>query len=274
MLGHADRRDGVEALAPQLAVVLQADLDPVADAGLGRPLAGEVRLGAADRDADDRHVVVLRGVDGHRAPSAADVEQASTGPLGKAELATDQLVLGGLRRGEVGVVVLEPGARVRHRRPEHDPIEVVADVVVVPDGGSVAAQRVPAAAQVSLLGRPPQGAPQDAQPAGGGQAGRQRRPAEAHALASHPAHRRQRLEQVAVGVQVAGDVGPGQPELVRAPQDPPQGVLGAHAQRAGRRRRRRSEVAAIPELDAQRQLGAEQRADERPDGFGDRARRA
>ena len=44
-------------------------------------------------------------------------------------------------------------ARVGHRRPEHHPVEVVRHVVVVCDGRGVALLRVPAAVQPRLLGR-------------------------------------------------------------------------------------------------------------------------
>ncbi len=142
VLGHPDRGDHVELFAGQLAVVLEADLHPVADAGIGDPLAGELGLRAADRDAHHAGVVMGRGVDRHRAPAAPDVEQTRAGLLGQAELATDQLVLGRLRLGQVHLLVGEPGARVRHRRPEHEAVEVVAHVVVVADGLGVPAPRV------------------------------------------------------------------------------------------------------------------------------------
>ena len=116
VLGHADRRDGVEPLTAEQAVVLQPDLDPVGDAGLGDPLASERRLGLADGDADDGHVVVRGGVDGHRAPAAPDVEHPPAGVVVEPELAADQLVLGRLGVGEVRRRLDEAGARVRHRR--------------------------------------------------------------------------------------------------------------------------------------------------------------
>ena len=67
------------------------------------------------------------------------------------ELATDQLVLGllgGVQPGGVGRAVgtrtagLPHRARVGHGRPEQQLVELVADVVVVGDGGGVARDRV------------------------------------------------------------------------------------------------------------------------------------
>ena len=154
--------------------------------------------------------MVRRGVDGHRAPAAADVEQPPAGPLVEPELAADQLVLGGLGVGEVHAGVGEPGARVRHRRPEHEPVEVVADVVVVADGLGVAPQRVAPA----LAGGPPRAA------VGSGaaeQAELARRPRRRPGRPSRPKRMSSgvtsrsdgdQLEEVAVDVEVAGDVGP------------------------------------------------------------------
>ena len=74
VLDHADAGDRVERLAGQLAVVHDADVDPVADARLGRPLARQRGLRLRQRDAGDRHAVLARGVDREAAPAAADVE--------------------------------------------------------------------------------------------------------------------------------------------------------------------------------------------------------
>ena len=43
VLGHPDRADRVEPLVAELAVVLQPDLDLVADAGLADPLPAPIR---------------------------------------------------------------------------------------------------------------------------------------------------------------------------------------------------------------------------------------
>ena len=120
---------------------------------LSDTLAGLLRLLLGDGDADDGDVVMGRGMDGHRAPAAADVQQLSARRSCKAELAADQLVLGGLGCGQIGVGAGEAGTRVRHRRPEDERVEVVADVVVVADRLGVAVLGVPAAVQVDLLRR-------------------------------------------------------------------------------------------------------------------------
>ena len=69
------------------------------------------------------------------------------------ELAADEVVLRGLSVGEVGLTLGEARARVRHRRTEDEPVEVVADVVVVCDGGGVPTHGVPSAVEPSLLRR-------------------------------------------------------------------------------------------------------------------------
>jgi len=133
VLEHADRRDRVEPLAAERPVVLQPDLDAVIDAGVAHPRpCGGVLLGA-DGDADDAGAVVVRRVDRHRAPSAADVEESLTRPARESELAAHQIVLRRLGRGEVAGLWTPTCARVGHRRPEHQRVEIVADVVVVRD---------------------------------------------------------------------------------------------------------------------------------------------
>ena len=140
-------------LVAELAVVLQADLHLVADAGLADPLPGQLGLLPADRDADRVGAVAGCGVDHHRAPSAADVEQAHALALVEAELAGDEVVLRRLGLVERHVVVDEAGARVGHRLAEDDPVEVVADVVVMADRPRITAQRVAPALQPRLLRR-------------------------------------------------------------------------------------------------------------------------
>ena len=107
VLEHPDRGDRVEGLAAEVAVVLQPDLDPVGETRLLDPPSGQVDLLAAERHADHLRPVVACGVDGHRAPSAADVEEPCARSLVEAELAADQLVLGRLGLFE--------GARRRRR---------------------------------------------------------------------------------------------------------------------------------------------------------------
>src|SRR3546814_247903 len=99
VLGHADRGDGLEIPAGEVAVVLEPDLDPVGEAGLFDALAGELDLLSADGDPDDVDAVLAGGVDRHRSPPAADIEQPHAGPLVAAELAAHESVLRRLRIG-------------------------------------------------------------------------------------------------------------------------------------------------------------------------------
>ena len=161
VLEHADGGDGVELLPAEVAVVLQPDLDLLADPGRGDPLARQVGLGGADRDADDARAVVRGGVDGHGAPAAAHVQQPHPRGAVQAQFAADQVVLGGLGVGQrhrgVGLWLPvvgggdEPGAGVGHRLPEHQLVELVADVVVVGDRLGIAPLAVQPPALVRLL---------------------------------------------------------------------------------------------------------------------------
>ena len=62
-----------------LAVVLQPDLDPVLQTALADPLVDEPLLLGGDGDAGDLRAEVLRGVQAQRAPAAADVEEPHPG---------------------------------------------------------------------------------------------------------------------------------------------------------------------------------------------------
>src|SRR5262249_30290216 len=101
------------------------------------------------RDADRVHTMMLRGVQHHAAPSAADVEQ--THSRLEPELATDQLVLRVLRGFESDGWRRPHRARICERRAEQDPVEVVREVVVVRDRSRVARARVPPSVETSLL---------------------------------------------------------------------------------------------------------------------------
>ena len=92
-----------------------------------------------------------RGVHRQAAPPAADVEQPDAGA--QPELAADEVELGLLGGLQADGLVLPDGAGVDHRRPQDQPVEVVADVVVVRDGGGVATLAVQAAvpAEADLL---------------------------------------------------------------------------------------------------------------------------
>src|SRR5829696_6117760 len=152
VLDHPDRRDRVEVLAGELAVVLDADLDLVGDTRLLHLLARELSLVLGQRDPYRFDAVALRRVDDEAAPAAADVENALAGA--QFELCTDELPLGVLGRGEALRAAGEDRAGVGHRLIEEEREELVADVVVVADGFAVALGRVLAAAEVHLgLGR-------------------------------------------------------------------------------------------------------------------------
>ena len=75
VLEHADGRDGVELLASQISVVLVTDLDRVLEVGSSHPLPGSVHLLVAEGHTHHVGAVVASSMDGHRPPSAADVEQ-------------------------------------------------------------------------------------------------------------------------------------------------------------------------------------------------------
>ena len=133
VLEHADRRNSFERLAANVAVVLDADIDLIRQSRLRYALSRQVGLSSAEGHPDHLRVVVGRGVKGHRSPPAANVEEPRAGALVETELAADELVLCGLRLLEARLRGRENGTRVRHRRPEHQAVEVVADVVVVRD---------------------------------------------------------------------------------------------------------------------------------------------
>ena len=189
------------------------------------------------------------------------------------ELAADQLVLGRLgRRSRSVSSVDEPGARVRHRRAEHEPVEVVADVVVVADGGRRrdATECRPPCSRASSGGAGRGGPQQAEQRAAATSRCGERRPARGACRVDDRQHHGEQLVEVAVDVEVAGDVRPGQAELVRSPQEPDERVAGPDLQGPRRGRYLRADAAAVPELDAQRQLPAEQPRGQRADGLGHR----
>ena len=125
MLGHPDRSDRVERPVDDLAVVLQSDLDRFGEPGLGDAPAGQFGLGRGDGHADCPTPSPRGGVQGQRAPAAADVEQPLPGP--QSEFAADEVQLGLLcliqrrrRLAEVGAAVDQRGARAtagRSRSP-------------------------------------------------------------------------------------------------------------------------------------------------------------
>jgi hypothetical protein len=249
VLGHADARDRVEGLAGQLAVVRDADLDPVLEPELGHPPPRVLDLRAGEGDAEHADAVLARRVDREAAPPAADVEHTLAGL--EVELAAHDLELLGLRLLERPGAAREDRAAVGHRRPEEEPEELGREVVVVADSAGVALAAVapPARAQLGL-----RHARRRAQPVAA--RGRERD-------ASYgPAVERRRVpavEELEHGVEVvdvdrARDVGAPEPELAGRAQR-----VGGRVGRAHLERRaapvRRGEDAAVPELDRERPGG-------------------
>ena len=99
VLAHLDRRGGVVRAVVEVAVVLQAEVDPVGDAVVGGALAGEVELLARQRDAGDVHAVARAA-----AWMLSDPQPQPTSsrrmPGASAELAADEVELGALGVGE------------------------------------------------------------------------------------------------------------------------------------------------------------------------------
>ena len=100
-------------------------------------LAGQIGLRPAQGHPDDLGVVAAGRVQGHGAPAAAHVEQAHARTSAQSEFAAHQVVLRLLGLLQGGIVGHEPGARVRHAGPEHQTVELIADVVVMADDGRV-----------------------------------------------------------------------------------------------------------------------------------------
>ncbi len=95
VLEHADAADRVERAVLDIAVVLDADVDALVDIRVDHALGRELGLLPREGDADRVNAMVAGGVERHRTPAAADVEQPHAGAQG--ELAAHQLVLVRLR---------------------------------------------------------------------------------------------------------------------------------------------------------------------------------
>ena len=203
------------------------------------------------------HAVVLGRVQDQRTPAAAHVEQPHARL--QAELAADQLQLVPLGLGDavavpvVGRVGPEVGAGVGHVVVEQGRVELVALVVVVADRVAVAIGAVLLAGEHRLLARrsgtpshdpEPQRRPRPARPVPPPRQGRGPGPD------SRP-DARQSLGQIALDVQLAGDVRAGEAQLVGVPQQAAH--RGARPQdddgRIGR-----PGLAAVPGADAHRDL--------------------
>ncbi len=174
-------------------------------------------LGQGDADRSD--VVVGGRVHHHAAPTAADVQQPHA--LFEPELAADQVVFGGLSILERDVGVGEAGARVRHRFAQHQPVEVVAHVVVVGDGGGVTLLRVPTAPQACLLRRMGRGRPEHAEAGCRGQGLQQGAGTDLELLGRRLEDGADRFQHVALDVGIARYVRACEADLVGRPQDAP-----------------------------------------------------
>ncbi len=212
-----------------------------------------VALLGRQRDAGGVHAVVLGGVQDQRAPAAADIEQAHARL--EIELAADQVELGPLRVGQRLVRAGEVRARVGHRLVEQQPVEVVGQVVVVRDRRAVAAAGVQPAAQPGLGRRRLRGRADGAEPGGrarGGQLGpRAEGDAAARAGAGQLPGPPEAVGEVALDVDVTGDVGAGQAQLPRRPQQPAQGPARADDEH---RPVARAGLAAVPGPQPHRQV--------------------
>ena len=207
---------------------------------------------------DGPHAVVAGGVERHAAPAAADVEQPHARL--EAELAADQLVLVGLGLLERVGRVVEHGARVGHARAQHHPVEVVGDVVVVADGRRVAGPASGARPwRLGLLGG-------RRQPAHLAPAAQLAATSRSMALGSsrtfgHAVAQVEQRPDVAVELEVAGHVGPGEAQLAGRGDDAPQRV--GRADDHGGRGVRRAGATAVVGLDRQRQVATEHLLDQR-----------
>lgn len=88
VLEHPDRADRVEGAVVDVAVVLEPDLDPVSEAGVGDTIAGQLGMASRHGDPHTSNAVMLGGVQEHGAPTAADIEETIAGR--QVELAGNQ----------------------------------------------------------------------------------------------------------------------------------------------------------------------------------------
>ncbi len=265
MLGHTHRADGVEGSVDDVSIVLDPDLDLIAQTGVGDTLARPVGLFRRDRHTHRLHAVVLGCVQDHRTPSAADVEVPH--PRAERQLAADEIVfvlLGDLERIGLG---LEDGTAVGERGPQHEVVEGVGDVVVTRDGLGITGPGVQSAAELDLLGRRRQWTElRHVAPSG-----------EAEDLGGRPQHASierglgdatgnvEEAEDVALDLDVAGDDRPGETELLPSSgDDAPHGIGRQDVHRG--RAVGRPELASVVGHDAYRQVGAERGREQISDG--------
>ena len=114
---------------------------------------------------------------------------------------------------ERGPIVDEAGAGVRHRLAEHEPVELVADVVVMTDHLGIAAQRVTNTVRMRLLRRWWQRLADHAEAAGRRDGGGDLTWTDLHVRRDDVAQGGDDLEQIALEVELTGDERPSDAEL-------------------------------------------------------------
>src|SRR5829696_3965260 len=246
VLDHPDAGHRVERLSRELAVVHHPNVHPLAESALLGTPAREGGLRLRERDAHHLDVVVRGGVHREAAPAAAHVQHALARL--ERELLADQLelcLLGLLqRRGPLR----EQGAAVGHRVTEHQPEEVVRDVVVVSHRAGVALGAVAAPARTQLRLRHG-GRPDEA-------AGPKRGESEPRLCAPVERRRFPAVEQLEYFVEVvygqlARHIRAAEPQLSRGPQRVRQRLRRAHAE-GGPAAVRGGQPRAVPELHYER----------------------
>nr|BFF25101.1 hypothetical protein GCM10025732_30660 [Glycomyces mayteni] len=255
MLAHLHGRDRVETGGGDVAVVAQAEVDPVGEAAFGGAGGREAVLLGREGHGRDARSVVLGGVHGQCAPAASNVEQARA--RCEAELAADEveLVALGVRKRVGGRLGGPVPARVDHRGVEDEFVELVGEVVVEADDLLVAALGVQApgdgvfepggvgSAADELVAQGERQGGHGGAEAGGG-AGRGGGAVDAA----------QAVGEVAVHVDLTEDVRLGEPELAGTPQEPAERVGAVEAQE--RAAVVRSGLAAVPGAQPDRRDGA------------------
>ncbi len=126
-----------------VAIILEADFDPVGEAGGGDLVLGPGFLLARQCQADD-FGAAPRSLDRQTSPAAADFEQSLAGlKIEPVEQGRDLVALGLLERVRR---CFESRATVGHRLVEPGRVEIVAEVVMGRDVGAGLARRVVAQA--------------------------------------------------------------------------------------------------------------------------------
>ena len=136
MLKHANGGDLVKRRLThaelQVAVILQANLHLVAQAGVRHPLKRQRLLLPGQRDTHHLGAVLLRRPYRQCAPAATNVQQALAGL--EHDLVQDVVQLGALRLFQCFVLLRKIGAGIHHVRVQPQAVKVVGHVVVVLNG--------------------------------------------------------------------------------------------------------------------------------------------